>query len=170
VLTNELVDNGYSSVAIWGDGSLRATVYGNDGYEEVEIEDPQKWNDLFRNAGVDTADNYFDVITLTNRFEHAGIFDDKLYDYEFVKSEEISTTPICEPRLSSATCGTCYERIDSDWHLRITWYPSEWIREFDDVDDSNSEQFDELMSEMQANLSVCMEQFFDEFDPFETKN
>jgi hypothetical protein len=170
VLADELVDNGYSSVAIWGDGSLRATVYGGDGYEEVKVEDPQKWDNLFGNAGVDTAEKYSDEIRLHNRFEHAGIFDDKVYDYEFVKSAETYPILICEPRLSGATCGGCDERIDSDWYLRILWYPSEWMRAFDDLDDPNSEQFVKLMSEMQSNLGVCLEQFFDEHSPFETTN
>ena len=170
VLIDELVDNGYSSVAIWGDGSLRATVYGSDGYEEVEIEDPDKWNDLFGNAGVDTAENYTDEIRLHNRFEHAGIFDDTVYDHIFVKSAGTYTPPICEPQLSSETCGVCDERIDGDWHLRIIWYPSEWITEFDELDASKTRQYDELTSRMQLKAEECMEKFFDEHDPFESRN
>ena len=169
-MVDALVDNGYSSVAIWGDGTLRATVYGSDGYEEVEIEDPQKWNDLFGNAGVDAADHYTDEIRLHNRFEYAGIFDDTVYDYEFVKSAEDFILPTCEPQLGAATCGVCDEPIDSAWRLRIIWYPSEWMGEFDDLDESNTEQIDELMSRMQSNIDVCLKQFYDEHDLFETSS
>lgn len=169
VLANELVDNGYSSIAIWSDGSLRATVHGSDGYEEVDIEDPQKWNDLFGNAGVDTAENYSDQVRLHNRFEHAGIFDDKVFDYEFVKSAETYPPPICKPRLSSETCGGCEERIDDDWHLRIIWYPSQWITEFEEVGASKAGQHDDLMSRMQLKAVECMDEFFDRH-PFESRN
>lgn len=161
MLSKELAGSEYFSVILWGDGAVRASKHGSEGIEKVEMEDPRAWKALFDEAGVDTATKYMDEVSLHKRFDTAGTFGKTVYDYLFVRSAEPDTL-ICIPRYSESECGTCDEQLDDTWYLRLLWYPSDWLSEFEGLDVADTEQFDELISNMQPKMSACLDRFFDE--------
>ena len=160
-LSTAVAKSDFSSVYQWGDAAIAAYEIDNEDDAKIDIENPDVWNALFDAAGVDTATNYRGEIWLNKRFEVAGTVDDTVYDYTFVKSDE-SEANNCLPRYAEAECGACVERIDEHWHLFLLWYPSEWLADFDGLDDGDTERFNELNKEMQFKMQTCMEQFYDE--------
>lgn len=159
-LSLELTRSIYSSVFRWDNGEVAAYKMDSEDHEMINLEDPKRWIELFEDANVDTVDRYRGKVSLSRRFEPTNIVDGRVFDHTFVKSDAPESTN-CLPHYAESECGACVENLDDKWHVTLMWYPNDFLSGFDDLDESDTEEFDELNTQMQIKMGLCMNRFIE---------
>lgn len=157
-LGRSLGESPYNSVFQPGDGSVAGFEEGDDASEVIELESEKVWNALFAAAGVTSVTRYRGSTEFSNHYEAADIADGRVFGSAYVKSNTAESSS-CLPHFAETECGVCVERLDDNWHMTLMWYPADWLKGFEDLEDSELTGFNELNAQMQVKMNSCLGTF-----------